>query len=282
MSLSRPRSGLRTRIVKAADVHLSEKPVNLGFSAVDGSYDEITTILDIIEEPGSRETERQTLESLRAKVIAEGRTEAGLITAAAKAEAKKVVDAAVREAGERSTAITEEAYAKGFEEGVAEGRSEGARLAEEGKTLLEDARLTRETMIQTLEPELVSLVTQVAEKLLKDRAAFDPEVVLTLIRAGLAETEAFEDIKIRVSSDDFETVTANKDELQKNAGGAKLEIVRDLSLNKSDCIIETEYGYIDSSLNQQLESLKEQLFYIRDMNKPGTFGNTGGVTSDRD
>jgi flagellar biosynthesis/type III secretory pathway protein FliH len=42
--------------------------------------------------------------------------------------------------------------------------------------------------------------------------------------------------------------------------------VKDLSLNPTDCIIETPYGNIDCSLERQMQDLIENLYYIYEQN----------------
>jgi len=45
-------------------------------------------------------------------------------------------------------------------------------------------------------------------------------------------------------------------------GGAEVEIVKDLSLGKAECIIETPYGSVDCSLEGQIEQMRESLMMI--------------------
>ncbi|MCL2699868.1 MAG: FliH/SctL family protein, partial [Defluviitaleaceae bacterium] len=84
-----------------------------------------------------------------------------------------------------------------------------------------------------------------------------------IIRKGFSESKMSGDITIRVSDADYEATYESREEIQQYAdAGAKLEILKDPSLTQGDCIIETPFGAIDCSLDQQSESLKKNLYFI--------------------
>ena len=213
------------------------------------------------------EQELRAAELLRDQIISEAKKEAGMLTIHARVEADKMIREAVSKAEEERERIQKEAHDAGYEEGIESGRAEGEKLKAEGSSVLEEAKKTRQDMIENLEPELVDFTVSVAEKLVHQKAAFNPALVLNLIRAGLAESisaASADEISLMVSEEDYPTVNDSREELLKMVGGGvRLEIIRDPSLNKSDCIIKTPFGYIDTSLGQSFEQLRENLYLIR-------------------
>jgi len=80
------------------------------------------------------------------------------------------------------------------------------------------------------------------------------------VKKGLENYEASNSVTVRVSDEDYEFLTKNKDKVLKNLKFIDdINIVRDISLDKYDCIVQTPSGMIDSGLKTQLESLKDAL-----------------------
>ena len=274
--------GEKSRIVKAYKVEMLEKKFRVnppeGWEEEEAAReaeeeqkkaDEKQRLVDLemTDIAAIRERELATVEILKEQIIGEAQKDSKRMMDQARGESEKYMRDAIQKADEEKQRVHDEAYQAGFEEGAAAGAQEGERLANEAKAVLEDAKKQRQQMIDKLEPEMVELISAMAEKLLYEKAAFNPKLILNLVRAGLAEsrdTAASDEIQVMVSEDDFATVSENKEELLKvTGGGIKLEIIKDPSLNKSDCIIKTAYGYIDTSLGQGFDQLRENLHLLR-------------------
>lgn len=164
------------------------------------------------------------------------------------------------------TEIKEErskSHDEGYKEGYDEGLKESLKLKEEAELIYENTIKEREELLKNIEGETINLIINIVKKLLDDTVEMNPDVILVLIKKGLAETTLSGDISIKVSSDDYEYVLKNKEKIVPFMdSGSKLEIIRDLSLRKSDCIIETPFGNIDCSLDEQFNLLKENLFFL--------------------
>ena len=259
-----------SKIVKAANVTISSKKLKLN------APEQEEEILQLAEEEGmseeellhleemaGRKVELENIEIIREQIISEANNEASRLLFQAKTQSAKILEDAEKEGKSVKDNVIEEARKEGYNAGVKDGKAEGDKLAQEGKKILEEAKATRHKLLDNLEPEILELVVNITDKLLHDTARFKKDTIIYLIRAGLSDMMPSDELKIRVSPDDYEAVIDDRDELLKLIeGGTKLEIIKDLSLNKSDCIIETSYGYIDSSLGQQFEALKENLYYI--------------------
>jgi flagellar assembly protein FliH len=114
-----------------------------------------------------------------------------------------------------------------------------------------------------LEPELIELVGNILQRVGLNTARINPSVTLNLIRQGLTQSNFTGDVTLRVCKDSFDHVVEHKEYLLEYVeGGANLEIMKDHSLGVGDCLIETPFGVVDSSLNMQLEEIKQDLTLI--------------------
>jgi len=159
--------------------------------------------------------------------------------------------------------LKEETLKEAFDEGYGRGYTESRGVRAQADAVLQSAEAEKEATINNLEPELVELIAGVTHKLIANAAQMNPHMISLLIRQGLDSANAPGDVVIHVSPLDYEEAVKYKDEYFSHINtGARVDILKDLSLNKSDCVIETPYGNIDCSLEQQYASLTENLFYI--------------------
>lgn len=261
----------KNRIVRAPFVSLSDKKFRVALpdgwadtSAEEEEARKLAEVNRLSEEAMQHELEKFKI--LKDQILSEAEKESQRIESRTRVEADKIVRDAIIKADAERKKIHDEAYKAGFEEGIAAGRDEGEGLKAAAAKTLDEAKQTRQEMINNLEPEIVDLTVSVAEKLIRRKAAYEPSLVLALLRAGLEESASagsFDEISVMVSEDDYPTVSEKQEELLKIVGGgAKLDIVRDPSLTKADCVIKTPFGYIDTSLTQGFEKLRENLYLI--------------------
>lgn len=207
----------------------------------------------------------EPVEDIAEDILQRAHIEAEMIRNKASLDAQTIIDDAKEHADEVAQEIYESNRTKGYEEGFANGQAEADKLIHQAKQILDDATREREAMLNTAEPELIELVTKIVKKLLFIEADINPQIILNLIKRGIAGATLTGNVIVHVSPDDYDTVMQNKDIILADMDTmSKLEIVNDLSLNKSDCVIETTYGNIDSSLEQQFNLLKKDLLYILD------------------
>jgi flagellar assembly protein FliH len=198
-------------------------------------------------------------ERLKTKVLADAENEAKSIVSEAHAEASK---------------IKTEAYNEAYGNGLKKGEEEAKLLVKDAEQIKAEAYIEKNKILNSAEPEAVELISSIVKKLVGDIYAVNPSVIMFLIRQGLAQVAAAGDITIHVSRQDYDGLIPNKEEILALAeAGTKIDIMRDVSLNPSDCVIETRFGNIDCSLNRQYEALKENLYYIC----KNRFAESGGM-----
>ena len=206
-----------------------------------------------------------------ASIIANASKQAGKMLERARAEVSKMQEetreALARERSEALAGAEAEGYEKGYGEGYDKGYAEGTSAAEAMRNEAEDLKARtireREETIKSLEPEMIELVSNILQRVGLGTARINPSVTLNLIRQGLTQSSFTGDITLRVCKDAYDHVIEHKEYLLEYVeGGANLEIVKDHSLGAGDCLIETPFGVVDSSLNMQLEEIKQDLAVI--------------------
>jgi len=206
---------------------------------------------------------RKSAEEQAERIMERARTAAEGILSQAHGEAEGIRDAARAEMAKEREQTLAAAQTEGYDAGHAKGVAEAEAIKDQARAELASTLKAREDAIAALEPEMVELLGKIAGKLLGTAARINPQVVLHLVREGLAASAFTGNMSLRVSRDDYEYVAEHKDDLMEIIeGGASLEIIRDLNLAAGDCVIETEFGVIDASLNMQLEEVKENLAYL--------------------
>jgi flagellar assembly protein FliH len=213
-------------------------------------------------------------EELAKNILEEAKREAEIIVSTANiaadkqlAEAKSRADLLINEAkirmDEESERLYEESKADGYQHGMDIAQTEGEAIKNDAKTILEEAIKEKEETLAAIEPDTINLIISIVDKLVAGAVSANPGVITALIRQGLSETNIMGKVVIKVSKEDYESVVEQKNELLTAAGAATdFEIVQDISLDKTEAVIETELGGIDVSLGHQLQGLKENLVLL--------------------
>ncbi len=177
----------------------------------------------------------------------------------AKTEAENIINDALSEAEFQKNEIFENARAEGYDEGVRSAED----LKVQANQVLEDALREKQEMLESIEEEVVEVVINTVSKLISKTLDLDKSVILNIVRQGLSQTTISGDVFIRVAESDYDIVTQNKEDfLNLVDSNTNIEIVKDFSFDKGDCVIETPFGNIDCSLSQQFDGLKKNLYYI--------------------
>lgn len=182
-------------------------------------------------------------------------------------EAKKVIEEAYKKAASiieeakihaeiNSREITERAKKEGFQEGLMKGTAETNAIKEQLAKEKEKQDMEYRRQIELLEPELVHVILEVFSKVFDVILEEKEDVIQHLIAKAVSQIENSYEFIIRVSKEDYERVMDGKDKIFEEIPRiSTLEIVKDISLKKNQCLIETDGGVFDCSLDTQLERL---------------------------
>lgn len=191
-------------------------------------------------------------------------------------DARKQAEAILEDAKKQAEDILKDAKENGYREGYEKGTIESKQKSDDLQTKLEaDYKSMSEKLqneydekYQVMESELVDTLMEVFSKVTLTIAEDKKDLVLLLIQRTLKDADANKDFLIRVSDVDYGFVMNSIDKLYDCVSlDSKIEVVRDNTLKKNQCIIETDAGAFDCSLDIQLEGLISEIKLLSCLNK---------------
>jgi flagellar assembly protein FliH len=200
---------------------------------------------------------------------------------AARAEAVRLIDTAsadaealLRDAQARALSLIDEANRRvadleaaakreGFEQGVSDGRAaaqaEMDQMLETMRGLIEMARIERHKIIEGAEPEIVRLSVTIAERILTQHVALEPNTVLEMTRSAIARLVSRETVTVRVNPADLEVMREHREQLMAMNDIDNLRIIEDQRVDRGGVLLETDAGTIDAKVSTQLREVRRLL-----------------------
>ena len=187
----------------------------------------------------------------------EAQAEADAIVEAAREQADEIVVEARRQADDVRAQAHDEGFEAGRQEGILAGEEETARLREEIAAERDSLESEYETLVKDMEPQFVRVVCDLLEKLTGVVISDQEDLILHLIRAGLADVRKnAERVVIRVSPEEAVVAEAHKKELMEElSGDVTIEIQSQETMEKGECLIETDNQMLDAGIRTQLDNM---------------------------
>jgi type III secretion protein L len=169
-------------------------------------------------------------------------------------EAQEIVAAARRYASElRASEETsvETARQAGYAEGARRAREDHATSVVETTARLESAFLG-------LEARIVNTIMNALQRVLLEMD--DRQVIESLVRRVLGEAKAQKQLRLRVSALQFEQVNAALAAILRDFPDVEfIDVVKDPRAASGTCVLESEFGVVDASLETQLAAVRRGL-----------------------
>lgn len=170
----------------------------------------------------------------------------------------------IADAEEEAESILEQARQDGFRQGLEEGNMEAMKRADEYLAninqeqevkLAESRRQMQQEFIQA-EKEMVDVTCSLIEKLTGMLVRDYQPVMLHMINNALNAADTSRSFIIRVSEEIYPYIADNQSRIVGAANpGITIEIYGDSKLSRSECLIETDNGIIDLSMDVQVKNL---------------------------
>ncbi|MET0596067.1 MAG: FliH/SctL family protein [Polyangiaceae bacterium] len=144
---------------------------------------------------------------------------------------------------------------------AAEAEAENARLEATIDALeksVEDLSLLRGRMMEETEEQLVLLATVIARRVIGREISLDPEILLTLAAEGIDALGDRDKVVVRFGFLDRDDLLASMVERLKRRA-PKCEVLQDPSLGPGQCVVESEFGQVDESVDARLENVMRAL-----------------------
>ena len=210
-------------------------------------------------EPAQPQVDMEAVRAEAEKLIDDASNDAQNLVRDAQARALALIE----DANRRAAAIEAQAKAQGFEQGVSDGRAaaqaEMDEMLETMRGLVEMARVERHKIIESAEPEIVRLSVSIAERILNQHVALDPNAVLEMVKSAITRLVNREKVTVRVNPSDIETMREHRDHLMAMNDIDNLRIIEDQRVDRGGVVIETDAGTIDSKVSTQLREVRRLL-----------------------
>ncbi|MCM1126673.1 MAG: FliH/SctL family protein [Lachnospiraceae bacterium] len=179
-------------------------------------------------------------------------------------EAQHLLENAQAEIEAMKMRTLKEAEEQGYQEGYRQGMDEVKALREE--CLAKEKQLEAEytQRVRELEPEFVDNLTRIYEHIFKVDLSEYHQLVVTLLTDAMQKADVSGNIIVHVAREDYGTVSEAKEEILEKTGmlAERLDIIPDMTLAPSQCMIETEGGIYDCSLGTELKELTKKLMLL--------------------
>jgi flagellar assembly protein FliH len=222
---------------------------------------EAERIVNEAEERAFQEVKKKTEEAQTQKDEAEA--EAERIKQAAQGESERIE----AEAKQRADGIERDAfdrgYAQGKEEGYRDGKTEADRVVERLHVVLNRAIERRNEIIEESESQVVTLVLNIAKKVIKVISENQKNVVMNNVIQSLRKLKSKSDVIIRVNLADLKTVSQHKEEIIKNIERVgNITVAEDTTVDPGGAIVETDFGEIDARISSQLREIEDRILEL--------------------
>ncbi|NLK00514.1 MAG: hypothetical protein GX318_04675 [Clostridia bacterium] len=194
-------------------------------------------------------------------ILQESRYKAEEITVKAQEEAKRILEKAKAEEEAIRRAAEERGYREGYEQAYGEAQEELDAIRGQLYKTLHEAQDERAKMILQAEGEVVDLSLAIAGKVVRHHVDAQRDTVLRLAKEGLEGLAHVNQYTILVNPDDVGLLEQYVDELQKHtaSSGAHIHVFADEQVSRGGCKIETEKGFLDATLESQLDIIRRAI-----------------------
>ncbi|MFW5999112.1 MAG: FliH/SctL family protein [Halanaerobiaceae bacterium] len=203
------------------------------------------------EKISEKKKELAQLEEQTEKIMEEARNEAQSIKEKAREEAENIRQAA-REEGYKEG--QKEGYQAGYEAGISELEPLLAALKQADR----EYRDKLQQKLDGLSEQAIQLSVRIARRIVNSRLELEPELINNIVADMLQKLgNNHGQVDVRIHPELIEYL--DKDNLQGTVRDLPLEIKGDRGLERGDCIISTDFGGKDGTLENKLALLEGQL-----------------------
>jgi flagellar assembly protein FliH len=170
----------------------------------------------------------------------------------------------LRELRGKAAQIEHEAYEKGFAQGEKDGLETGQKKLEvvlrQMGALLGEMDHHRETLYRQWEQGLVDFALAVIKRILRREAELGPGVIKDTLWAAFLQVEENRRTVLHLHPSDYRYLLAHPQRLPFVLGDReRIKILEDDGLTVGGCLIETDYGVVDATVDGQFDYLVDRV-----------------------
>lgn len=224
-------------------------------SAISSVYDEIKSTC---EDDEIRNTDNfdADLSQKTEEIISGAKEISKKLIERAREKSKKIIE----DAEKNKENIEQEAYDSGYKAGLAKAEEDNAeklrKIEEKSGVMIAEAELVRKNIIQNSETEVLELVFDIVQKILKTELKDNDNVYHNLITDSLEKIANSNAVTLYINPTDLERVFIDK-EIITEKGAVSLDIRTASDIEEGNFIIETQGGTIEMNADKQIQKLRE-------------------------
>ncbi|MDD4296667.1 MAG: FliH/SctL family protein [Ruminiclostridium sp.] len=204
-------------------------------------------------------------------ILENAQLEAEKILKKANEEANAILEAAQEEIAAFMQNAMQQAKEEGYKNGEELARKHYQILLEEAEAFKQQAKEALEDTVSSMEEEMVDTVLEISKKIMGIELSQNRDVIIGLIRTALLGSSLSGEAVVHVCPDDYDYVEENKDKLLlAGKNNRNIEIYKDCGMEKGECLIETEYGSVESSIEAQYSGIERSFKEL--------LGNDNGIS----
>lgn len=156
--------------------------------------------------------------------------------------------------------LREQAYQEGYNEGKLAGEQEAARFVTDALSMFNQIAVALPDAVKRNEEKLVTLALEIAAKVIQEEIALQPEVVQRTVETALRRVSDLEQVIVKVNPLDLDLILPKQDTFKMLMPDVQnFAIEGSHTIQRGGCLIETNSGSINATLDAQL-SIVEELF----------------------
>ena len=173
-----------------------------------------------------------------------------------------------KEALQKFKDVEEAAHREGFKLGQEEGRQlsleqHTVELKEKIASLesvLESMEKIKHELVTFNESHILKLIFYIARRVAMSEIQAKPEIIIEVIRQAVQSSQEEENIAVFLSTTDAEFIEKNREAFGREGEFLKrLKLEQRPEIQPGGCIVETNYGVVDSTIEQRVSKLWESL-----------------------
>jgi flagellar assembly protein FliH len=185
---------------------------------------------------------------------------------------KEVEAKVLKQAKEKALHIEQEAYEKGFAQGEKDGLELGQKrietIVQQIRTVLQEMENQREPLYRVYEREMLQLALSISKKILHHECQVNEDVITATLREVSKYIVDQRKIVIRLNPADAQFIQSHPNKATPVRKGRQgVELLKDPSITRGGCVVETAFGGIDATMETQFDQIVSLLW--ERFNEPG-------------
>jgi flagellar assembly protein FliH len=209
-----------------------------------------------------------SLEDVYEKITKEANDLKAQILRDAEITSRQITDKAARDAEMLKKSYSEDGFQQGYKKGYQEGYDHGVREAnsnameiiKDADEYLKACQAAATRYIKETQEDIVTLSVEIAKKILNTELTVNTEAIFKMAQGILSKAVDRRQIILKVNPQDFNLIKNRRDELSIYVEDPNnLMIVADSSIGQGSLKAETSSGFIDGSIDNQLDIILNSL-----------------------